>query len=140
MVHIGDFHPLVLHYPIVLVSAVVTFDGVSCFTKRNFEDLTLWTLIVAVAFFIPTVITGLYAAKFYSQINPTLMTHRTMAFVTSGFSVIHLFFRFYLRKKGVTGRAKWLFLLSAINFALVAVTADFGGVLVFGKSPFFLRK
>lgn len=140
MVHIGDFHPLVLHYPIVLISAVMTFDGVSCLTKKNFEDLTLWTLIFGVAFFIPTVITGLYAAKFYSQINPNLLNHRMMAFISSGFSVVHLLFRFYLRKKNVIGRAKWLFLFSAINFALVAVTADFGGILTFGKSPFSLKK
>ena len=134
--HVGNFHPLVLHYPIVLLSAVVVFDAVSCFTKKDFEKPALWTLIFAIAFLVPTIITGLFATKFYSPTNAYLVNHRLLAFVTSGFSLVHLIFRLYLRKKSISGRTKWLLLFSVINFVLVTVTADFGGILAFGKSPF----
>ncbi|MBS0652919.1 MAG: DUF2231 domain-containing protein [Verrucomicrobia bacterium] len=134
--HIGDFHPLVLHYPIVLLTAVAALDVFRFFSKKNFEELALWILGFAVIFLIPTIVSGLYAGQFYAQNNEVLITHRTMAYVTGGFSVLHLIIRMHMWRKKSKNRNRWFLLLSLINFALVAVTADFGGLLVFGKTIF----
>ena len=134
-----DFHPVVLHYPIVLISVVPVFDSLSLLTKKSFENLALWSLFFGVAFLIPTLLTGLLAAKFYPPTKAILINHRTMAFIASGFSLLHLFFRFYLKRQNIVSRGKWLILLSVINFVLIAVTSDLGGILAFGRSPFFGR-
>lgn len=134
--HIGDLHPLLLHYPIVLLTAVAAFDLFRFFSKRDFEELSLWILGFAVIFLVPTILTGIYAGEFYPENNEILITHRTLAYVTGGFSLLHLIIRLYMWKNKTHHRNRWLLLLSLINFALVAATADFGGLLAFGKTIF----
>lgn len=132
---IPDFHPLVLHYPIVLMTAVFAFDIAAYFTKRDCKKFALWALVFAIAFLVPTMITGLLAEDFYSPENKILNNHRNLAFVTLGFSVLHLLVRVLMLKKVLVAKKMQLLFLSAINFGLVTVTAHFGGKLVFGGVP-----
>lgn len=135
VMRIGYFHFLILHYPIVLATALVAFDGITLVFKKNFERLAFWTLFFTVFTTIPTVITGSYAADFYASKSNILLCHEILAYITTGFIAFYFLLRIYMEKKKNPNRSKWFFFLSLITFGLIALTAHFGGLLAFGKMP-----
>ncbi len=133
---IGDLHPVLLHFPIVLFFMVFAFDCLFLIgkIKEPYHSVSHWTVIVAAAFAILTVITGLYAAKLGHPGNAYVILHRNWALGTLAYSIGHAVFRGYVIKSKKVFSA-WVFvLISLINVSLIGVTAEYGGLVTRGKS------
>jgi len=132
---IGDLHPVLLHFPIVLFFLVFAFDCLFFIgkIKESYYSISHWIVIVAAAFSILTVITGLYAAKLGHPGNSYVLLHRNWALSTLTFSIGHAFFRGYVIKSKKIF-SSWIFLLiSLINVSLISITAEYGGLVTRGK-------
>lgn len=124
--NIGVFHPVLLHFPIVLLFTALAFDILKKSTTAH------WIVIVAAAIAIPTVITGLEASETYHPGLAFIEIHERWALITLSYTILHALFRAYiLLKKRVF--SLYLFIaLSLVNVALVSVTAEYGGMVTRG--------
>ncbi len=131
---LGQYHVVVLHFPIVLFWTAFVYDILGAFFRVNSYPAAHWFVIVAAATAVPTVITGLIA--FQTQLdNPFVYMHRNWALITFVFAFFYALYRLYLLRKKTTGPKIVLVLLSAITVALISITADFGGKVAFGPHP-----
>lgn len=133
---IGDLHPVLLHFPIVLFFMVFVFDCLFLIGKfkEPYYNISHWIVIVAAVFAIFTVITGLYAAELGHPGHPYVLLHRNWALTTLAYSIGHAFFRGYVIKSKKIFSA-WIFvLISLINVSLIGITAEYGGLVTRGKS------
>ena len=132
-----DFHPVILHFPIVLFWTGLVFDLLSWVWKKQTYPAGHWIIIAAALMSIPTVITGLMAADELPP-SPDIIHHRNMALITASFGLLHAAFRLYILMKNKIFRGSLLVLLSLINVGLVSLTAEYGGIVAF-KKGIFLR-
>lgn len=137
IVHPGklDLHPVILHFPIVLLWTAFVYDLLGWIWKFRVYPAGHWILIAAALMAIPTVITGLIAADDQPP-YPDIPIHRNLALATLAYSLIHAAFRFFLiyRKKSLK---PFIFvLLSFFNVLLVTITAEYGGRVAFGQGVF----
>ncbi|MBX9744727.1 MAG: multicopper oxidase domain-containing protein [Chlamydiales bacterium] len=130
---IGDFHPVLLHFPIVLLFTALVFDFLFLIGKVKDPSIAHWFVIVAAALAIPTVITGLYAAEQEHAGHSNILLHRNWALVTLAYSLGHAIFRTYLIKSKKLIPAYILVVISLINVGLVGITAEYGGTITRGK-------
>ncbi len=133
---LGEFHPILNHFPIVLLTLVFGLDIVKIFTKKNYYSIAKRALLLAVFFFIPTLITGLLAAQSYASTNHVMILHRTLAFITLGITLIHAAFRYYADIKLKTRWKRYFILFSFINIVFIGATSEEGGLLAYGKTIF----
>jgi uncharacterized membrane protein len=131
---IGDFHPALLHFPIVLFFTVLVFDCLFLMGKiKESYYAAHWIVIVAAILAIPTVITGLYASELGHADNPYILIHRNWALTTLAYSLGHAIFRAYVIRKKRIFPAYVFVLISLINVGLIAVTGEYGGLITRGK-------
>ena len=133
---IGDLHPVLLHFPIVLFFLVFVFDCLFLIgkIKEPYYNVSHWIVIAGAFFAILTVATGLYAAKMGHPGNSYVLLHRNWALTTLAYSIGHAVFRGYVIKSKKTFSA-WVFvLISLINVSLISITAEYGGLVTRGKS------
>lgn len=129
----GDLHLILLHFPIVWVTTAFICDLIFLF-KRNPVLIRVadWMVIAAALIAIPTVITGSVLAGEID--NPALLYHRNAALITLCYTIFHALFRYY---SFITGKSSPNYvILSAINLALIDITADYGGLVAFGMGVF----
>jgi uncharacterized membrane protein len=132
---IADLHPLLVHFPIVLFFVALVFDLLSSLRKdASYRTIAHWTVIIAALIAIPTVITGLFAAKLTK--SPFVEIHGYLGITTLAYSLLHAILRIYaLRAKKRLPSA--LFLVAIlINVGLVGITAEYGGAVVRGRGLF----
>lgn len=130
----GDLHLILLHFPIVWITTAFICDLIFLF-KRNpvLAKVGDWLIIGAALIAIPTVLTGWILAG--SDIdNSALLYHRNWAFATLAYTIVHAVFRYYALIKETT-HPNYI-ILSAINLALLDITADYGGLVAFGMGVF----
>ena len=130
---IGDFHPMLLHFPIVLLITALVFDCLFLIGKFKDASVAHWIVIAAAALAIPTVITGLYAAEQGHLGHPNVLLHRNWALVTLAYSLGHAIFRTYLLKTKKLIPSYIFVIISLINVGLVSITAEYGGSVTRGK-------
>lgn len=130
---IGDFHPMLLHFPIVLLITALVFDCLFLIGKFKDASVAHWIVIAAAALAIPTVITGLYAAEQGHAGHYNILLHRNWALVTLAYSLGHAIFRAYLLKTKKLIPAYIVVIISLINVGLVSITAEYGGTVTRGK-------
>lgn len=133
---IGDIHPVLLHFPIVLFFMVFVFDCLSLIgkVKESYSNVSHWIVIVGAMFAILTAITGLYAAELGHPGNSYVLLHRNWALATLVYSIGHALFRGYVIKSKKIFSA-WIFVvISLINVSLISITAEYGGLVTRGKS------
>ena len=129
---IGQFHVVLLHFPIVLFWTALVYDLLGAVWKIHVYPAAHWIVIVAAVIAIPTVITGLELSEHHMG-NPYVLIHRNWALATLSFGVLHAAFRLILivRKKKVS---KYLLIfLSLVTVTLISITADYGGKVAFGQ-------
>ncbi len=133
--NIGDLHPVLLHFPIVLffVAFVLDFLFLVGIGKEPFYALSNWVVVIAAGLSVLTVITGLYASKLGHHDNPYILLHRNWALSTLAYSLGHAFFRGYVIRKRRVFSAYVFVSLSLINLILISVTAEYGGLVTRGK-------
>lgn len=129
----GDFHVILLHFPIVWITTAFICDLIFLF-KRNpvLSKAADWLIIASALMAIPTVLTGLFLAGW--EVQGELLHHRNWALATLAFTILHAIFRWYALSKDKANPN--YIILSAVNLALIDITADFGGLVAFGKGVF----
>jgi uncharacterized membrane protein len=134
---LGNLHPLLLHFPIVLFFIAFVFDFLFLIKaiKEPFNLATHWIIIIAAILAIPTVLTGLYAVKLGHADNPYVLIHKNWALSTLIYSVGHAFFRSYVLRRRKIFSAYIFVLISLVNLSLVSITAEYGGMVTRGKGP-----
>ncbi|MBP7074761.1 MAG: DUF2231 domain-containing protein [Rhabdochlamydiaceae bacterium] len=128
---LGQFHVVVLHFPIVLFWTAFVYDILGAFFKVNSYPAAHWFLMIAAATAVPTVITGLLAFHFKAD-NPYVLIHRNWALITFSFAFFYALYRFYLLHKRSPGPKILLVILSGITVLLISITAEYGGKVAFG--------
>ncbi|MBS0615983.1 MAG: hypothetical protein JSR58_05470 [Verrucomicrobia bacterium] len=130
-----DFHPVVLHFPIVLFWTGLVFDLINWVWKKQTYPAGHWIIIAAALMSIPTALTGLLAMD-EVPLNADVIHHRNMALITVSFGLLHAAFRFYILLKHKIFKSILLVVLSVVNVALVSITAELGGIVAFHKGIF----
>ena len=124
---IGDLHPFILHFPIVLFFFAFVFDLIGLFSNRP-RTISHWTIIIAALFTIPTVITGLSAETTHAD-SPYVHLHKNLALFTLAYSLLHASWRALVLYSQKT-YPRYIFLIfSLINFILICATCDYGNAV-----------
>jgi uncharacterized membrane protein len=130
-----NIHPLLVHFPIALLSIAFLFDVFGFLLKKGeimrfgWLNQLVGTLMLGAA-----IISGLYAKESVSVqevARNTLEIHEQMAFLAAVLFSVLLFWRFVSRK-AIPNRLPWVFL--ALNLVAVVVMwagAWLGGELVY---------
>lgn len=134
---LGDWHVIFLHFPIALFYTGLIFDLLGGIFKIKVYPAGHWIVIFAALTTIPTVITGLDLTEEFGR-NRYFDLHRNWGFATLGFGLLQGIYRAYVLKAKKATRY-WVFItLSVVSCFLVTITADWGGLIVFGKG--FLKQ
>lgn len=134
----GKFHPLFVHFPVVLVTAAFVLDLICFFLKKretkHLYEASSWFLIVAALFLIPTVITGIGASWAYPPGDLRVNLHWEMAYLTTGVVAGSALARMtYLLNRPVVSKRGTL-LLTILSFFLITVTGDLGTAITHGTN------
>jgi len=129
-----DWHPVFLHFPIVLIWTALVFDLLGWIRKANVYPAGHWIMIAGGLMTIPTAATGLACFDEFSG-HPYLFTHLSFAVLTVVYSLFHAAWRWRVLQTKKAVKAGFFVLLSSINVLLVSITADYGGRIAFGKKP-----
>jgi uncharacterized membrane protein len=127
---IGQWHVVILHFPIVLFWTALIYDLLGALWKVHVYPAGHWIVIIAALITIPTVITGLERSELYQTI-PHVMTHRNFALATLVFALFHGAFRLLLVTRKKKAKPYLMVFLSLVNVILVSITAYYGGLVAF---------
>lgn len=131
---LGDFHPALVHFPIVLVFLAFVSDLLYLGRKNAlFHTMSGYLIIAAAVFILPTAITGFGAKEFYSQGDPDVQRHQNMALLTATYTIGYAIFRAYAIYGHKVFSLYVYLVLSLVNAGLINTTAEFGGIVVRGK-------
>lgn len=132
--NLGELHPALIHFPIVLIWLVFICDIIASFYKREcFQKLANWLIIIAAIILIPVAFTGFIAKESYPSNDPDVLRHQNMATVMIFYTIAYAIFRFYVLMTQKLFSIYLFLFLSLINVGLVNMTAEFGGIVVRGK-------
>ncbi len=135
LANISNIHPLLVHFPIALLSVFFLLDLIACLAKKpHWRDVASYFLYFGAAGAIFTVIAGFQAA--YSVIHSEvvheiMLRHQYLGISVLTLSIILSVWRF---KSGATisGGANHFFLvLSGVMCVLMMLGADLGGLMVY---------
>lgn len=133
---IGDFHPILVHFPIVLFSLGMLCDLLNGIGKKGALPVAHWMIIGGALMSIPTVITGLYAAEAFNPAPPALEKHHLFALVTTAVGGANALFRIFAMRKNWEIVPLVYVSFSLVTLLLVAATANYGGLVTHGTSLF----
>lgn len=121
---LAQWHPWVVHFPIVLFSLTLMLDMLSA--MRMIESkVGSWTLALGLFFLIPAVITGWEASHALPKNDPALQSHLLRALFLVPYAVLYTVMRFF-------GRPAPSLIYIALSLVLVGLTywtSDYGGIL-----------
>lgn len=133
---IGSFHPIFVHFPVVLLTLAVLFDmGQYLFFDKHPSNYAHWLFFLGGLTIIPSIITGYSAATGHNE-NIYLLLHKSMAFFLAALVMIQIVIRICLLKGIYLISGKYIIFLSFIIFLLISLTGEVGGILARGSSPF----
>src|ERR1700722_10305810 len=91
--YIGTFHPILVHFPIVLFTLTLICDLLYGIGKTRSFMVANWMLLGGIIMCIPTLATGWEASESFPPDNPIVPKHMILAFTTSSFALIYGIFR-----------------------------------------------
>jgi len=129
-------HPMVVHFPIALLSASVLFDLLAVELRREeFRTASLYTLILGLAGALVSVITGAMAEEAieHSGLVPewVLEIHETLGFATLGMFAGLLGIRVAEWLGWIRERRALTVMLGLAAVAVLFVASYYGGTLVY---------
>jgi uncharacterized membrane protein len=130
-----NIHPLLVHFPIALLTMSFVFDAIGLATKRlDFVRTGWWTLAGGTIGLLATVMSGLLAEQSV-EIGPAAQgdfeTHQQIAFFVAGLYALLFLWRVANRTQ-LPSKREWLFVLgSLIGVVAIWIGAWYGGELVF---------
>jgi uncharacterized membrane protein len=136
MQSLQNLHPLVVHYPIALLTAAVPLYLVAwIFAREDCAIVGLWMLILGAIGAVASVYTGLNAGKGVmvapSVRSHILVYHERLMLTVLGLSLILAIWAWLARPMPRRGRLVFVAGL-LIMVAVLAKGADFGGWMVYG--------
>jgi uncharacterized membrane protein len=143
MISIALIHPMLVHFPIVLLITAVTMDIIVLLIKKDLAGRQCLPLIALSALLLGTLSAGLAAIfgdialdKAVSLGFPTgpLETHETLALITIAVFSLHCLLRLLAvwRRSSLQGIIGWISALPGfVGVALLITTAYYGGELVY---------
>ncbi|MDZ7292614.1 MAG: DUF2231 domain-containing protein [candidate division KSB1 bacterium] len=130
-----DVHPLVIHFPIALLSTSVFFDVVAYRSGReSLEKAAHWNLVLGMLAAVGAVLSGLLAEDAvppFPVMQETVACHKALALGTLSVFVLLLVWRLLKGGRFFQRWRAWYLLLACIGVLLIGATAYYGGVLVY---------
>lgn len=126
---IGQYHSLAALLPIILFTAALICDLVHSFGNRKAFIIAHWLIIAGVVACMPTILTGLEAAKYFKPENEFLATHRWLGFATGITTSFYAGLRISSMIWELPISKKWYLVMSILVLALVSWTSDYGVLL-----------
>jgi uncharacterized membrane protein len=136
--NIGEFHPVLVHFPIVLFTLGLVCDLLNGIGKKEALPVAHWMFIGGAIMCLPTLVSGWEAAEAFPADNPLIPIHRLLAFTTSIAGALYAIFRIAVMRKGWEIHPLYYVVCSVLLMLLVSWTADYGGRIAFGVSLFSL--
>lgn len=134
--YLGVYHPLLVHFPIVLFILTLVGDLLNGVGKKHAFVMANWMLLGGVVMSIPTIFTGWEASESFVPNDPIVFKHMTLAFSTAAFALLYGLFRFYALKKQWNVPPLVFIAISIILVTLTLWTSDYGSLLSHGVTPF----
>jgi len=143
MLSIALVHPMLVHFPIVLLITAVATDIIAILTKKELADRQCLPMVAMWALLLGTVSAGIAAVfgdiasdKAISLGYPggPIETHETLALITISVFSLHCLLRLLVlwRKYHLQGRRGWISLIPGmVGVVLLIITAYYGGELVY---------
>jgi len=131
---LGNFHPVVLHFPIALTMMTVVAELLYLWLKHPLFDYAARFMIIAAAIMaIPTVLFGLawsYQSHYVGDFATIFWWHRFFGLTSLGLALIAAFLREIYVTRGEA--RKWYYICLAALFISINIGAFLGGELTFG--------
>lgn len=128
-------HPMLVHFPIGLLTASVLFEGIGAWWNReHFRESALWLLVLGLLGGVSAAVAGGMAEETAEKAGiaeSLIETHETLALMTLGLFGALLLFRVFLRNRFTPRIMAGYFLASVVGLGLLSVTGHLGGDLVY---------
>lgn len=133
----GGFHPIFIHFPIVLFSAALICD---LFNRKGAFYVGHWLIIAGSIMALPAILTGLEAAENFNSEDHYLYLHKVLGITAGVFGGIYAVLRIgVLYEKWALPQICYL-ILDVILVSLIYFTSDYGGLLTRPSTPFSTRE
>lgn len=133
---LGQFHPILVHFPIVLFCLTLLSDVALHYKLENAFKLGNFLIWSGTLIALPTIFTGWEASQSIPADNPNLIPHMTRALILAGYAFTYSIFRWVVVEKRLNYPPLVFISLSLVLVILTSTTAEYGGVLARGFSPF----
>jgi len=135
-IKLGEFHPLLIHFPIVLFTAALICDLLAAWGKKGAFYTGHWMVFIGTLMCAPTILSGIYAADQFDPNNALVHTHKLLGYWTGAAGVIYSCLRIAaIAQKFIFPQSIYVG-LSVILVALISWTGDYGGLITRGVTPF----
>jgi uncharacterized membrane protein len=129
------FHPIVIHFPLALLTTAAFLEiGAVLFRREELSRTGWWVQLLGTAGILVAVLTGIVAenaTKIPAQAAAIMDMHEQLAFVSSSAFAALLLWRVAARTK-IPGTSPWLYLLLYCGaVGLLIIVGWYGGQLVF---------
>lgn len=132
-----NIHPLIVHFPIALLTASLVFELLGVALKRADLERTAWWLLLAGCVGLGgAVATGLLAEKTVvipAEVSSQFETHEEMAFFAATVYAIIILWRVSNKTLLPHGMRSMYILLTVAALVAIWVGAWFGGEMVYGS-------
>lgn len=133
---LGQFHPVLVHFPIVLFTLTLICDILYYLGKDPGHKLAAILLWAGTLMCLPTVVTGWEASESFPEGDPRVIEHMTWAFTLASYALIYSIFRAFAWRKQWNIYPFVYLALSVLLVTLTSWTSDLGGILSHGTTPF----
>jgi uncharacterized membrane protein len=132
----NHFHPMIVHFPVALITIGFILDFLNLIFKKEIclSKAGFYLLLTGTAAAIVAVLTGLlFTANLQGAVGELKEQHETLAFITLAILLVASIIRlFIVIKKNESKSLKWLvFLLYLLGVVFVGITGNLGGTMVF---------
>ncbi len=129
------FHPMLVHFPVALITIGFLADLISLIVKKEicFPKMSFYLLIIGTLGAMAAVLTGMFfTSEMTGAAGEAKENHELMAYITLSVLVLTSILRIIQLKKSENKALKILsFLFYAIAAACVGLTGALGGTLVY---------
>jgi uncharacterized membrane protein len=136
MLKLEHIHPMLVHFPIVLILTGFLAEVIYLFFRKNnlFREAGFWLLCVGALTVVAAYFSGAFLTdELYGAAGTIQSTHELFAEFTVFSALIGAIFKVYLKIEGrEESPLKWIaFAIYAVTTILVCITGYYGGVLVY---------
>jgi uncharacterized membrane protein len=136
---LGNFHPVTLHFPIVLIVMACIAEVLLYFSRSEIYRYSARFMILAAPFFtLLTVLSGLaygYGVSYEPPLGEIFWWHRSLGIAILAITILTATLEYSRARASQANRLYHPLLL--VLFLLVCVTGYLGGELTFGVDHFF---